>query len=97
MMILLNKIKYYLAAAGTALIGVAALVLRLRALETQRDKAKKERDSIKATLEAEQKGKQAKKQAEKDLIKKQEEIKEEVKKEGEDFKGLDNLSNPNDW
>lgn len=70
-------------------------------LKGQRDRARQDRDHARATIHAERTKKKIVKEEKEKLSLKESEIKEEVKKleEGKDeeFKGLSNLSDPNNF
>jgi hypothetical protein len=91
---MLVKIKYYLYVVGAALL--AGLAIFGKVLKGQRDRAREERDTLQATVNAERKKKKIVKDKEVELSRKESEIKERIKdvKEPED---LDNLFDNDGW
>ena len=76
---------------------VGFLVTFGKIMKEQRDAAREKVDTLKGTIKAEKKTKEVVKKEEKTLIRRRAEIKKEVEKDDKDFKGLDNLSDPNDF
>lgn len=89
------KSKAY--AIGAALLAIIAFFARFQMVKNQRDKAKEQADIVKTQLHVEKVKKEIERKEKKKLSSQEESIKEEVKKKDEDFTGLDNLNNPNDW
>lgn len=94
---MIARLKYYAAVIGTALIAVLAALLRIQSLKNQRDKLRRERDTLDARVHINKVEKQLQRKKKERLSLERETIEREVSKEGEDFRGLDNLSKPNDF
>lgn len=94
---LLGKIKYYAMLIGATLLAIAAATLRIKTLKNQRDRAREEAARQKAVVHVGKVKEKERKKQQDSLLLKEERIKEEVEKKGEDFKGLDNLRDPNDF
>ena len=95
--LLLVKIKKNLYVIGAALAGLAYAVLRILALKRAKNKAEDQVDILKTTIHAERVKKEIIKEEEKKRVSRRADLLKELEKEGEDFKGLDNLNNPNDY
>jgi len=89
--------KWKWSAIGAALLSFLAMFVRLKIVKKQRDKLKRVTETLKSrdSIVKEQKKliKKEKIKAVERLERRQHELKKPVK----DFKGLDNLSNPNDF
>lgn len=96
-MAFLLKLKAWSWQLGAALLAVGAVVLRLSVLKHQRDVARDKANRAEAQVHINKVEKIIKKKRKEELSTSLEEVEREVKKKGEDFEGLDNLSNPNDW
>ena len=106
------NLKAKLALAGAALIAVLGFFLRMSMLKNQNEKLKVKAEVLEAqahqakTLKKEEKKvREEFRSRETDLLKELE-VKEEIDKEEDpvkkeekkdEFQGIDNLSNPNDW
>ena len=88
---MLSQIKLWLYAIGAALL--AALGLTSVYFKKKSDKVSAERNTLKATVNAERLRKMIEKQEKRIL----EENEQKIKKEVKDEKSANNLSNPNDW
>jgi hypothetical protein len=80
---------------GAALL--AALAFFAKTFKTQRDNAREKVDILKTSAHAERVKKEVIKEEEKKIVSRRADLIKELEKEGEDFKGLDNLNNPNDY
>jgi len=94
---LILKINKNLWVIGGAILTVLAFFARLQYLKGARDRALVKADTMKATVHAERVKREAIKEQEKIYRRRRVEIKEELKKKGEDFEGVDNLTNPDDY
>jgi hypothetical protein len=90
-------IQAKLAAAGAAVLAVLALWVRLQAVKNQRDRAVVVAETLKARHHTVLVQRKIKREEEKRLVTLKGDIEKEVKKDVKDFKGLDNLSNPDDF
>ncbi len=84
--------------AGTAILTVVAFFVRFQAMKNAKNKAEIKADTLKATLHAERvKKKIIKEEKEKDISRRAD-IHNQIEKlkKGEDFEGIDTLTNPND-
>jgi len=86
-----------LMALGAALLAVLAFFTRLQVVKNQRDKAQQQRDVLKARHHVAVVQKKIKRKNEKELSKKKVEIRKEISKPKEEFKGVDNLTDSNDY
>ena len=93
----LTKINKWLYVAGAAALAVLYAVLRINSLKHSRDKAQIKADTLTATVHAHKVRRQISKEEDKKLSSRRAEIIKEIKKEGEEFEGVDSLTNPNDW
>ena len=90
------NLKLWLYAIGAAVF--AALGLTSVYFKGKAKRVSAERDTLKATVHAERVRKKIEKKEKRVLEENERKIKEEVKKKDEkEFKGIDNLTNPNDW
>lgn len=79
--------------ALVAVLGVTSVYFKNKA-----ERAARQRDTLKATVNAERVRKRIEKEKKQELSRRESEIKKEVKKKDEqDFKGVDNLTDSNDW
>lgn len=90
-------IKSKLLAIGAALVGVAAVFLRMNYLKNKTEKLERERDIAVARAHIKDVQKRVERKERDRLLSKEESLSKELSKEGEDFEGVDNLSNPNDF
>ena len=97
MNLILAKIKLWGGVVG--LIILTVLSVFGATMKGQRDRARREVDTLKTTVHSERVKKKIVKEKKKELSLKESEIKERVKKEKrEDFEGIDNLTdNSDDW
>ena len=93
---ILKQIKAW----GLAILGAVLAVLGVTSVY-YREQAKRQRakaDTLKATVHAERVRKRIEKEYKRDLGEIERKIKKEVKKKDDkDFKGVDNLTDSNDW
>lgn len=90
---MIANLKLWLYAIGTALLavlGVTSVYFKKKA-----ERVAHQRDTLKATVHAERTRKKIEKEKKEELSRRESDIRKEGK--DEDFKGFDNLSNPNDW
>ncbi len=92
---MLAQLKLWGAAAAAML--VAGLVIASKVLKGQRDRARKSRDTLRATIGAKKRAEMSKRRSEEEMRKEITKIEEEVEKPDEDFKGIDNLTDSNDY
>jgi hypothetical protein len=90
-----STLKLWGAAAGAAVI--AGIVVALKVLKGQRDRARRARDTLRATIGAKKRAEMSGRRSAELLRKEEKKIEEEVEKPDEDFKGIDNLSDSNDY
>jgi len=86
-----------LMAFGAAVLGVLTLLLRMKVLKKQRNKARKQTDVLKARHQVIKQKRVIKRKEQERLVSRRADLKKELDKEGEDFKGVDNFSDPNDF
>ena len=86
-----------MAALGAALLVILGFLLRLKMVTNQRDKAKVVAETLKARHHVAIVQKKIKREEEKKLYSRKAAIKREIEKDEPDFKGIDNLSNSNDF
>ena len=89
--------KYKLMALGAGLLTVLAFFVRLKVVTAQRDKAKQDVETLKVAVHVEKVRKKESLERTEKLYSHRVEIMKEVEKNDKDFKGLDNLSDSNDW
>lgn len=89
------KSRAYL--VGALLTAVLAVIARVMFLKTARDKARDESERLRAQAHANRIKSKIVKEEKKKLSLKESNIIKQVKKEGEEFEGLDNLTDSNDW
>ena len=93
---MLVQIRIWLYAIGAAVL--AALGLTSVYFKKKADKVSVERDTLRATVAAEKVRKMIEKTEKKALGESERKIKKEIeKKDDKDFKGIDNLTDSNDW
>jgi hypothetical protein len=92
---ILSKIKIWLAAAGAVLL--ALLTLRMKMLKASLEKAREDNKILEASRNAHRKKEEVIKEEEANRVSRKAELIKELEKEGEDFEGLNNLNNPNDF
>lgn len=90
-------LKSKAALVGAALLYVLALLTRLQYLKNKANKQEQRANLLDARLTLSKVQKKISKEVSKDTEKKKEKIKKEVGKDAQDFKGLDNLSDPNNY
>ena len=90
-------LKVKLAAAGAAVLAFLAMWVRLKAVQNQRDKAESTANILIARHVVAKEQKKIKREEEKKLVSRRAEIIKEIKKPKEEFDGLDNLSDSNDY
>ena len=96
-MSILTGLQAKLAALGAALLVVLSFFVRLQAVKNQRDKAVQQRDVLKARHHVSRTQKKIKREEEKKLVSRRAEIVKELEKDADSFKGVDNLTNSNDY
>lgn len=94
---MLLGLKAKLASVGLFLVSLSALILRLKYLKNKSDRLERVADTLKARHNAEQVRKKVIKKEKERLVSRRAEIVKEIEKDDKDFKGVDNLSNPNDF
>jgi C4-dicarboxylate-specific signal transduction histidine kinase len=94
---ILLGLRAKLAALGAALLAVLFFFLRMQSLKNQRDRAREERDVLKARSHVARVQKKIKREEEKRLVSRKADLVKELEKEGDDFKGVDNLTDSNDF
>lgn len=92
---ILSKLKIWLAAAGAVLL--ALLTFRMKMLKSSLEQAREDNLILNASANAHRKKEEVIKEEEKKQVSRRADLVKELEKEGEDFKGLDNLNNPNDY
>jgi thymidine kinase len=90
-------LKAKLAVAGTALLSFLFLFLRMKSLENQRDKAVVVSETLTARHHVQKTQKKIKREEEKKLVSRRAEIIKEIEKPEEEFDGIDNLTDANDF
>ena len=90
-------LKAKLAVAGAAALAFIAMFVRLKLVENQRDKAEGVAEVLVARHTVAKKQEKIKRKEEGDLTSRRGEIAKEIEKKREEFKGLDNLSDSNDY
>ena len=84
---------YAILGSVLAVLGVTSVYFKNKAERLQREK-----DTLKATVNAERVRKKIEKKERIELSQRESEIKKEIeKKDEEDFNGIDNLTDSNDW
>jgi thymidine kinase len=89
--------KTKLAAVGAALLSIAALLLRLKIVKYQRDKAEVVAETLKARLHQQKVQKKIAKEEKEKLVSRTADLVNELNKPKEEFKGVDNFNKPNDF
>lgn len=82
---------------GAALLAGLAFFVRFQAVKNQRDKAVMERDVLKARSHVAIQQKKIKRKEEERLVSHSADIVKELNKKKEEWKGIDNLKDPNDY
>jgi hypothetical protein len=90
-------IKAKLALIGAVLLSVLAVFARLKLVEHQRDKQKVRADILDARLHIQKVQKKIVKEERDRLLSEEESLSKELSKKGEEFEGVDNLSDPNNF
>jgi len=90
-------IQTKLAAFGAAILSFLVLYIKLQTVKNQRDRAEVVAETLKARHHVQRVQQKIKREEKKKLVSHKADIIEEIEKADEDFKGLDNLSNPNDF
>ena len=86
-----------LAALGAALLIILAAIARFKVVKHQRDRAVQVAETLKARHVFRKKTDKIKREEKVKLVSRRAEIIKEISKDEKDFKGVDNLSNPNDF
>ena len=89
------KAKLY--AIGAGLLAFIAMFLRLQVVQNQRDRAKQQAETLKSRAKQAANQKKIKRKEEARLLQEKKEILEEISKPEEEFEGLDNLTDSNDF
>ena len=89
--------KAKFAAFGAALLVVLGFFVRLKLVTRQRDKATAVAETLKSRNKVIVEQKKIKREEEVKLLEELTSINKELKKEGEEFDGLDNFNDPNDY
>jgi len=84
-------------AIGAGLLAFFAMIVRMQSLKNARDKARLEADSLKARAHVVKVKRKIKRKEQIRLSEEKAHVKGQLSKEGEDFKGTDNFSKPNDF
>ena len=96
-------LKSKLVGLGAAILVVLAFFVRLQTVKNQRDKAKVKADTLEASAHAERVKKKITREEEREGVSRRETIRKKVKElekgdvKDEDFEGVDNLTDPNDY
>jgi len=86
-----------LMAFGAGVLAILAMVVRMQALKNARDIARQESETLKARAHVVKVKRKIKRKEQIRLSEEKAHVKEQLSKEGEDFKGTDNFSKPNDF
>ncbi len=86
-----------LVAFGAALLGVLAMFVRMQALKNKAEKATQIAETLKSRAKQAANQKKIKREEEKKLLQEKKEILEEISKPEEEFEGIDNLTDSNDF
>lgn len=90
-------IKSKLALLGAGLLTVLALFVRYQSVKNQRDRYKQQSEILRSRSVVEQNQKKIVREEKKKQVSRKAELVKELNKSKEEFKGLDNLNNPNDF
>lgn len=82
---------------GAAIIGVLFLMLRIEGLKNKNKKLTTVAETLKARQHVERVQKKIKREEKKRLVSRKADIVNQLKKKREEFEGLDNLNNPDDF
>lgn len=82
---------------GAAIIGVLFLMLRIEGLKNKNEKLTTVAETLKARQHVEKIQKKIKREEKKELVSRKADIVKALKKKREDFEGLHNLNNPDDF
>lgn len=82
---------------GALVLSVLAVIGRMQFLKNSRDRAELKADTLRATVHAERVKKEVIKEEEKRLSSRRASLIKELKEEGENFEGVDNLTDSNDY
>jgi hypothetical protein len=85
-----------LAAVGTAIVAIAALLLRLKYLKNKTERLERVSDTLKARHQAEQTKKKLIKKERERLVSRSADIAREIEKPDSDFSGIDSLGEKTD-
>jgi hypothetical protein len=96
-MAFLLKLKGYVWALGAFALSIAGLVLRIKYLEKARSRAEDRAHLAEARAHVRETEKRIEKKNKEEFKASLKEAEKEIEKKGEEFEGVDNLSNPNDW
>ncbi len=94
---MLGGLQAKLYAFGAAVLGVLFLMLRIEALKNKNERLTTVAETLKARQHVEKQQKKIKREEEKKLVSRKAELIKELEKEGDEFKGVDNLTNSNDF
>ena len=86
-----------LAALGAVALSIFYFVVRIQMLKNQRDKAVTVSETLKARHHVVVTQSKIKREKKKELVSRKADIVKEINKAKEEFKGLDNLTNSNDF
>lgn len=84
-------------AIGAGVLGLLALILRMQSLKNGRDRARQERDVLKARHHVQKTQKKIKRKEEERLVSHKADIVNQIKKEKEEFEGISSLEDSNDF
>lgn len=85
------------AALGAAVLVILGFLLRLKIVTAQRDKAQVVAETLKARHHVQKVQKKIKREEEKKLVSRKADIIKQLEKPDEEFNGVDNLTNSNDY
>ena len=86
-----------LMAFGAGVLAILAMVLRMKVLKEQRDRAEQQRDVLKARSQVQKTLRVIKRKEQKKLVSRRADLAKELEKKGEDFEGVDNFNKPNQF
>ena len=90
-------IQAKLAALGAVALSIFYFIVRIQMLKNQRDKAEVVAETLKARHHVAVTQSKIKRKNKKELVSRKADIVKELEKSKEEFKGLDNLKNSNDF
>jgi hypothetical protein len=95
---LLTKISAKLYAAGAAIMAVLGVMLRMQYLKNKNERLTHKAEVLESRVRQDRIIKEREREVAKEFRSRETDlIKELERKDDEDFKGIDNLNNPNDW